>query len=59
MSKAILKRLDLTPGTMHKSLAALEARSIVRREYEKTAMIYRFEDPLFKAWILASITSAL
>ncbi|MGH9844271.1 MAG: AAA family ATPase [Blastocatellia bacterium] len=56
MSKTILKRLDMTPGTMHKALAALESHSIIRREYEKTAVIYRFEDPLFKAWIVSSIT---
>ncbi len=59
MTKAILKRLDMTPGTMHKSLLALENRSIVRREFTGTAAVYRFEDPLFKAWILATTTSAL
>jgi hypothetical protein len=58
MSRATLKRLDMTSGTMHKSLAALENRSLVRREYEAEAVRYRFEDPLFKAWIL-SLTSPL
>lgn len=56
MSKVILKRLDMTSGTMHKALAALESRSIIRREYEQLTALYRFEDPLFKAWILASTT---
>jgi hypothetical protein len=59
MSKAILKRLDMTPGTMHKSLLALENRSIIRREFADTTAVYRFEDPLFKAWILAMTTSVL
>lgn len=56
-SKAILKRLDMTPGTMHKSLLALETRSIIRREFSGTSAHYRFEDPLFKAWILAETSS--
>jgi DNA-binding MarR family transcriptional regulator len=57
MSKSILKRLDMTPGTMHKSLLALENRSIIRREFSGTSAVYRFEDPLFKAWILATVSS--
>ncbi len=59
MSKAILKRLDMTPGTMHKSLQALENRSVIRREFVGTTPLYRFEDPLFRAWILATISSVL
>jgi AAA+ ATPase superfamily predicted ATPase len=53
--KAVLKALDLTPGTMQTSLASLEQQSILRREYRRDASAWRFEDPLFKGWIVASV----
>ena len=53
--KAILKSLDLTPGTMQASLASMEQQSILRREYKRDSSIWRFEDPLFKGWILATV----
>jgi DNA-binding HxlR family transcriptional regulator len=46
---------DLTPGTMQTSLASLEQQSILRREYRREASAWRFEDPLFKGWIVASV----
>jgi hypothetical protein len=43
---------------MQKSLAALEGLSILRREYQRETMRYRFEDPFFKAWIRAATVSS-
>jgi hypothetical protein len=50
-----LKALDLTPGTMQTSLASLEQQSILRREYRRDVSVWRFEDSLFKGWIVASV----
>jgi hypothetical protein len=57
LSRSILKRYDLSAGTMQKALAALENQAILRRDYSKTEVRYRFEDPFFKAWIQASTVS--
>jgi hypothetical protein len=40
---------------MRKSLLALEQRNIIRKEYVQATQRYRFEDPFFKQWILATI----
>lgn len=53
--KAVLKAVDLTPGTMQASLAAMEQTGILRREYRRENSVWRFEDPLFKGWIAATI----
>ncbi|MGH9844944.1 MAG: AAA family ATPase [Blastocatellia bacterium] len=58
LSRPILKRYDLSPGTMQKALQALEAQAILRRDYQDVEVRYRFEDPFFKAWILASTVSS-
>lgn len=58
MAKQTLKQVDLTPGAMHKALLALERQSIIRRDFTNAAAAYRFEDPLFKAWIPRSTISA-
>jgi hypothetical protein len=50
-----LKQADLAAGTMRKSLLALEQRNIIRKEYVQATQRYRFEDPFFKQWILATI----
>lgn len=57
LSRPILKRYDLSPGTMQKALQALEAQAILRQDYQGMEVRYRFEDPFFKAWILASTVS--
>ncbi|MGH9847488.1 MAG: hypothetical protein ACREEM_53020 [Blastocatellia bacterium] len=53
--KSVLKTLDLTPGTMQTALASMEQQSILRREYRRDSSIWRFEDPLFKGRILATV----
>jgi AAA+ ATPase superfamily predicted ATPase len=53
--KAVLKSLDLTPGAMQSALASMEQQSILRREYKRDSSIWRFEDPLFKGWILGTV----
>jgi len=58
LSRFILKRYDLSPGTMQKALQALETQAILRRDYQGMEVRYRFEDPFFKAWILASTVSS-
>lgn len=58
LSRAVLRTVDLAPGTMQKSLAALEGLSILRREYQRESLRYRFEDPFFKAWIKAATVSS-
>jgi hypothetical protein len=55
--KAVLKALELSPGTMQTSLASLEQQSILRREQRRDGSIWRFEDPLFKGWLLASVNT--
>ena len=54
-AKLTLKQADLTAGTMSKSLLALERMNIIRKEVAQATQQYRFEDPLFKQWILATI----
>ena len=58
LSRPILKRYDLSPGTMQKALQALETQAILRRDYQDAEVRYRFEDPFFKAWILTSTVSS-
>jgi hypothetical protein len=33
----------------------MEQQSILRREYKRDSSIRRFEDPLFKGWILGAV----
>ena len=54
-ARLTLKQADLTAGTMSKSLLALERMSIIRKEVAQATQQFRFEDPLFKQWILATI----
>jgi hypothetical protein len=54
-AKTALRQADVTAGTMSKSLAALEQRNIIRKESVQTSQQFRFEDPLFKQWILATV----
>jgi AAA+ ATPase superfamily predicted ATPase len=58
LSRPILKRYDLSAGTMQKALLALENLAVLRREYRETEVRYRFEDPFFKAWILVSTVAS-
>jgi hypothetical protein len=55
MAKQSLKQTDMTAGTMRKALLALEQRNIIRKEFAQATQRYRFEDPFFKQWILATI----
>jgi hypothetical protein len=58
LTRPVLKRYDLSPGSMQKALQSLENFSMIRRDYQTGALTYRFEDPFFKAWILsATVTS--
>ena len=54
-ARLTLKQADLTAGTMSKSLLALERMNIIRKEVAQATQQFRFEDPLFKQWILATI----
>jgi hypothetical protein len=51
-ARAILREYDLSSGTIHKALQALESQHLVRREASGVDVKYRLEDPLFKGWIL-------
>ncbi len=58
LTRLVLKRYDLPPGSMQKALQSLETFSMIRRDYQTGALIYRFEDPFFKAWIVnTTVTS--
>ncbi|MGH9841458.1 MAG: AAA family ATPase [Blastocatellia bacterium] len=53
-AKQVLRQTGLTSGNISKSLQSLEKSAILRKEYQGEETIWRFEDPLFKQWILAS-----
>lgn len=53
--RAVLKPLDMAAGTMQTSLQALEHQSILRKEFKQASSSWRFEDPLFKGWIRATV----
>lgn len=57
-SKQTLRKADVTAGAMHKALQALERQAILRAENRAGESRHRFEDPLFKSWIVASTVSA-
>ncbi len=57
LSKQILRLTGLTSGNISKSLQSMEKNSILRKEYPGEETVWRFEDPLFKQWILASTRS--
>lgn len=54
LSKQILRLTGLTSGNISKSLQSMEKNAILRKEYPGEETVWRFEDPLFKQWILAS-----
>lgn len=54
LTRPILKRYDLSPGAMQRALQSLENFSMIRRDYQTGVVVYRFEDPFFKGWILHS-----
>jgi hypothetical protein len=56
-SKQVLRQTGLTSGNISKSLQSLEKSAILRKEYQGEETFWRFEDPLFKQWILASTRS--
>lgn len=57
LSKQILRLTGLTSGNISKSLQSMEKNAILRKEYPGEETVWRFEDPLFKQWILASTRS--
>lgn len=58
LTRPMLKRYDLSPGAMQRALQSLETFSMIRRDYQTGALVYRFEDPFFKAWILSSTVTS-
>jgi hypothetical protein len=42
-------------SAMQSALASREQQSILRREYKRDNSTWRFEDPLFKGWILGTV----
>lgn len=54
-SQDVTRRAALAPATMRKSLLALEARSIIRREEAVGDVYWRLEDPFLASWVLAAI----
>ncbi len=51
-SKDVLRQLDLTAAHVHKALLSLESFGVLRKDYKKTEVLYQFEDPMFRNWIL-------
>lgn len=51
MSTDVTRRYGIPVPSMQKSLAALEAKGIIREEQALGASRLRFEDPLFAAWV--------
>jgi len=56
-SKQVLRQTGLASGNVGKSLQSLEKSAILRKDYQGEETVWRFEDPLFKQWILASTRS--
>lgn len=50
-SREITVRYAVSPAAMRKSLAALEARDILRREESIGEVRWRLEDPFFRVWL--------
>ena len=50
-SADVLRRHGVAPATMHKTLAVLDDKGIIREDESGTASLYRLEDPFFGAWL--------
>jgi hypothetical protein len=55
-SKSVLRELDLTAAHIHKALLSLEKFGVLRKEYRNTEVLYQFEDPMFRNWVLERTT---
>ena len=58
LTRPILKQYDVSPGTMQKALQALENNAMLRRDYQTGSVVYRFEDPFFKAWVIRTTVTS-
>lgn len=50
-SAEVLRRHAVAPATMHKVLAVLDDKGIIRDDESETSLRYRLEDPFFGAWL--------
>lgn len=50
-SAEVLRRHGVAPATMHKTLAVLDDKGIVREDESEASARYRLEDPFFGAWL--------
>ncbi len=55
-SKDVLRQLDLSAAHVHKALLSLESFGVLRKDYKRTEVLYQFEDPMFRNWVLERTT---